>query len=164
MFNIAKLFDKKNLSFYIFLFLALLVLLFFINMVSNVLEGFGEFNAAAAFEIPPQKKWMFPQTRDTWYRVRRSEMMLFRNLGFGNTNLSVSFLYTCSQGAGNWRNIFRFSNFTDGRDDGAEGRNPGLWVWPNNTNQLHLRFPTDGNGNNGIDTIELPMGVPMLIK
>jgi hypothetical protein len=164
MFNIQKIFHKKNLLFFITLFLLILIFFYIINYTKSVFENFGGSSDAQAFNIPNIKKWTFPESNN-WYKLKKSPLYKFSDLGFTipNSKLSISFLYTCLQGAGYWRNILRFSNRTDGNDWDPEGRNPGLWVHPDNTNRLHFRFATNSSMNDGFDTVILPMGTPMLI-
>jgi hypothetical protein len=80
-----------------------------------------------------------------------------------NRKLSISFLYTCLESAGFWRNILRFSDNDGGRDGPPNGRNPGLWIRPEFQNQLHFRVSSNSSWNSGLDTINLPLGVTMLI-
>ena len=164
MFNIQKIFKKKNLLFFIALFIFIVFFLYIVNYTRTIYESFGGSSDAEAFNIPNMRKWIFPNSAN-WYAVRRSSLYRFSDLGFTipNSRLSISFLYTCLQGSGVWRNILRFSNRTDGADGDPEGRNPGLWVWPDNTNRLHFRFASNSGWNDGFDTVVLPMGTFMLI-
>jgi hypothetical protein len=134
-----------------------------LKYISTSLEGFAGSNVAPAFDTPTLKKWTFPDSKNTWYKVKRSPLYNFRDLGFTtpNSKISISFLYK-GAGAGNYRNILRFSNKADG-SDGSDGRNPGLWTNPNYQNSLHFRVPSVNNWNDGFDTIALPMAIPMLI-
>lgn len=151
-------------KFYIFLFFLLFIIFFTLTYKSYNIEGLGSSNDIVAFDIPNLKKWYFPDSVN-WYRPVKSRQYKFSELGFTmpNDKLSISFLYTCLEGAGWWRNILRFSNKADGSDGAPNGRNPGLWIWPNNQNQLHFRIHTNNSWNDGLDTIILPMAVPMLI-
>jgi len=128
------------------------------------MENFAGSVVAPAFDTPTLKKWTFPDSKNTWYKVKKSPLYKFSDLGFTspNSKMSYSFLYTCLEGVNYWRNIFRFSNREDG-SDGTDGRNPGLWVFPDYTNRLHFRVGSNENPNDGLNTIVLPMGTPMLI-
>jgi hypothetical protein len=169
MFNIKKLFNQKNASFYIFLFLALLVFLFFINTTTNILENFGGSSDAAAFDIPKFKKWTLPNSNN-WYKLQANGYIVrFQDLGFTmpNKKLSIVFLYNNLVGSLSWRNLFRFTDLPDrpwpGRVDTGE-RIPSVYVFPDGTNKFHIRFGTATDTNSGYDTnILLPMGVPSFI-
>ena len=162
---------KQN--FYIILFFLLFIILFTLTFTlrykSCRIEGLGSSNDIIAFEIPNLKKWSFPDSIH-WYKPVKSRQYKFSELGFTmpNYKISISFLYTCLEGAGFWRNILRFSNKEDGSDGSPEGRAPGLWIWPvtgpyTDPNKLHFRVPTNSSWNDGLDTINLPLGVTMLI-
>jgi hypothetical protein len=157
---------KQN--FYIILFFLLFIILAALSYKSFNIEGLGGSNDIIAFDIPNLKKWSFPDSVN-WYKLVKSRQYKFSELGFTmpNNKLSISFLYTCLEGAGWWRNILRFSNNADG-SDGVDGRNPGLWVWPVtgphvDPNKLHFRVSSNSSWNDGLDTINLPLGVTMLI-
>lgn len=158
---------KKN--FYIFLFFILLIILFTLTHQPRTIETLGTSNDIIAFDTPNLKKWSFPDSIN-WYRPVRSRQYKFSELGFTMPNhiMTISFVYTCLESATVWRNILRFSNKPDGNDGPNDGRMPGLWVWPvtgayTDPNKLHFRVPTNNSWNDGIDTINLPTGVAMLI-
>ena len=135
---------------------------------SHTIEGLGSSNDMVAFDMPQLRKWSFPDSVN-WYKVVKSRKYKFSELGFTmpNYKLSISFLYTCLEGVGWWRNILRFSDRDDGAD-GDHGRNPGLWIWPvtgpyTDPNKLHFRVHSKNGWNDGFDTTVLPLAVPMLI-
>jgi hypothetical protein len=150
-------------KFYIVFFLVLIILFALLFRISKT-EHFGS-NSANAFDMPltnTLKKWTFPQSYN-WYKLKKSEPYKFTDIGFTTPNykISISFLLMILNKHGQWRNIFRFSNKSDGKD-GDDGRVPGLWIWPNDT-KLHFRFKDNNTWNNGIDSDSLPIGITMLI-
>jgi len=151
-------------KFYIILFFLLFIILFTLTYKSSNIEGLGTSNDIT-FDSTIFKKWSFPDSEEKWYKPVRSRQYKFSELGFTmpNDKLSISFLYNCLEGAGWWRNILRFSNRAHGSDSDPDGRNPGLWVTPNNINQLHFRVSSNDTWNDGFNTIQLPLGLPMLI-
>ena len=155
--------NKRNIC---LLFLAIIVLIIIRQLFYSIVETFGSNSTSAlAFDTPSLKKWMFETSKNKWYRVVVSSLFQTSTLGFTDRNpkFSASFLYTCNSGSTSWRNIFRFSNTTTGADGEPEGRVPGLWLHPDNLNRFHLRFPTDSNWNDGIDTNEMPFGEVFLV-
>ena len=146
-----------------------------------VIEKFGSSTDTVAFDQPQMKKWMHPASKPNWLKLVDIENYRFSDLGFNlpNTKISISFQYMCLEHSTSWRNIFRFSNKTNGDDGDPDGRNPGLWVWPISINQygpswnrqsvsekkhrLHFRVASNTSWNDGVDTIELSMATPMLI-
>jgi hypothetical protein len=167
MFNIRNIFNKKNFSFYVLLFLFLLVVLFLLN-ITNVLENFGGSSDAAAFDVPTLKKWTLPDSNN-WYRLKPNGYIVkFKDLGFTmpNKKLSIVFLYNDLLGSTSWRNLFRFSDVADRPYQGVDTgeRIPSMYVIPDGANKFHIRFGTDSGTNDGYDTnILLPMGVPAFI-
>jgi hypothetical protein len=164
MLQFKKIFkNKKN----IFLLFLLIIVIFIIKkLFLTCVESFGsDSTSALAFETPALKKWMFETSRNIWYRVIQSSLFQMSTLEFTDRNpkFSVCFLYTCNSGSTAWRNIFRFSNTTTGADGGPEGRVPGLWVHPDNSNRFHFRVPTDVNWNDGMDTSDIPFGEVFLV-
>jgi hypothetical protein len=156
-------------KFYIILFFLIFIILFTLIYKSYNIEGLGTSNDIIAFDRPNLKKWFFPDSLN-WYKLVKSKQYKFSELGFTmpNRKLSISFLYTCLESAGFWRNILRFSDNDGGRDGPPNGRNPGLWVWPVtgphvDPNKLHFRVSSNSSWNSGLDTINLPLGVTMLI-
>ena len=162
--KVKSIFNKKNAP-YILIFSVLAILLF-VNVFYSNIESFGsDSTSALAFETPSLKRWMFSTSRNRWHRLIRSSLFQTSTLGFTDQNpkFSASLLYTCNSGSTTWRNIFRFSNNTNGADGDPEGRIPGLWVWNDGTNRFHFRFHTDGNWNNGFDTTDIPFGEVFLV-
>jgi len=151
-------------KFYIILFFLIFIILFTLIYKSYNIEGLGTSNDIIAFDRPNLKKWFFPDSLN-WYKLVKSRQYKFSELGFTmpNSKLSISFLYTCLEGARRWRNILRFSDNDGGLDGPPNGRNPGLWVRPEFQNRLHFRVSSNNSSNDGIDTINLPLGITMLI-
>jgi len=61
-----------------------------------------------------------------------------------------------------WRCVFHFNDGTS-RDGYEKGdRIPAFFIYPDKT-QFHIRFSTDGGGNDGMDSPTIiPMGIPIL--
>ena len=171
--KIKEIVTPKYLVFILFLLIIIFAIFF---TYKNVIESFGGSNSSAAFDIPPFKKWVCPDTKD-WF-TPQIKSYKFSDLGFTTPNkvMSVSFLLCIIRNDANWRQIFRISNKPNGgeivnwNNVNDEGRVPGLWIWPNNptnnpqTNNLHFRFSTNSAPNDGLDTdVFIPMGVPFLI-
>ena len=166
------MFHKNRL--YILLFFLIVILVVYIMSMTFIyknykIEKFGSSTDMVAFDRPPMTKWMHPASKTNWLKLVDVENYRFSDLEFTtpNTRLSVSFQYMCLEHSTYWRNIFRFSNKTNGDDGEPDGRIPGLWVWPTNPtkkkHRLHFRVGSNSSWNDGIDTIELSMGTPMLI-
>jgi len=161
--KIKELIRPKYLVFILFLIIIIFAIFF---TYKNVVESFGGSNSSAAFDIPSLKKWICPDTKD-WF-TPKSKSYNFSDLGFTMPNkvISASFLLCIMKSDPNWRPIFRVSSKPNGIDitDGVgDGRNPGLWIWPNTSN-LHFRVSTDSTPNDGLNTeVYIPMGIPILI-
>lgn len=155
---------KKN--FFYILFFLLLIIFIALTFRVSITENMGGSSDRLAFNIPTSttiKNWTFPDSINNWYTTKQSQAYKFSNLGFNTSNnkFSVSFLLNILDKHTQWRNIFRFSNKSDG-SDGDQGRNPGLWVWPNDT-RLHFRVQSNATWNDGFDTIPLPTATTKLI-
>ena len=150
------------------LLLLRLVVSYFVNPKSITIEKFVDSNTAAAFSVPTLKKWSFEES-SSWYKVLpkgSSYQVPFSDLGFTmpNSVISISFLINIVGGSAAWREVFRFNDGTS-RDCCEKGdRIPAFFVWPDNTTKFHIRFSTDGDGNDGIDSPTLiPMATPVMI-
>ena len=161
--NIFRQLSNKLL--FLILILLIIVFLFYIFFKNIIIENFGGSNDDVAFDIPTLKKWSFEESK-SWYKILKGGYKKnFSELGFTtpNSKLSILFLFTNLKGTDYWRNIFRFTNTSNDCCNKGD-RIPALWVRPDNNNNFHVRFSTDANGNDGIDTgILFPMGVPILI-
>jgi hypothetical protein len=145
-----------------------LVVSYFVNPKSITIEKFVDSTTAAAFSVPTLKKWSFEES-SSWYKVLpkgSSYQVPFSDLGFTmpNSVISISFLINIVGGSAAWREVFRFNDGTS-RDCCEKGdRIPAFFVWPDNTTKFHIRFSTDGDGNDGIDSPTLiPMATPVMI-
>ncbi len=159
----------KIIYFLLFLLAIFILMKIVLNVNSKTNEGFNNENIELAFNSPPFKKWVLDQSKKNWFKPNQNEYKIpFKDFGFdtnNNTKFSISFLYTGFKGSGEWRNIFRFTDSENPDSDGGMGdRNPALWVYPDNTNQFHFRFGTNGNSNDGLDSsILIPFGIPVLV-
>lgn len=123
-----------------------------------------------AINIPNLNKWKFPNSMNYWYSIAKN--------GYQTTikdmqikpysNISIVFFLQINSVFSEWRNIFHFTN--DGNnccDSGKGQRIPSLWVFPDKTTNLHLRFETSSNSNDGINTSDfspnLELGKPYLL-
>lgn len=105
-----------------------------------------------AVSQPSMNKWTFQPSKQ-WYAIKQNgPKMQLKELGFSQyANMSISFFIKINNGASFWRNIFHFSQ--DGNNCCAIGqRIPAMWVYPNNTTSMHIRFSTDRDGNDGADS------------
>jgi hypothetical protein len=104
---------------------------------------------------------MFNDSND-WYTVRQngaSIPMSQMGINPNNQNISISFILKINNVTSSWRNIFHFTN-----NDTDGSRLPAIFVYPDNSAKLHMRFDADGNTNNGVDTPNsLPLNTPILI-
>ena len=161
--NIFRQLSNKLL--FLILILLIIVSLFYVFFKNIIVENFGTSNDDVAFDIPTLKKWSFEESK-SWYKILKGGYKKnFSELGFTtpNSKLSILFLFTNLKGTDYWRNIFRFTNTSNDCCNKGD-RIPALWVRPDNNNNFHVRFSTDANGNDGIDTgILFPMAVPILI-
>ena len=167
-----KIFKKITHSNYLvvaILFLIIILVIIFSMTCKKIIEAFGGSNDSVAFDIPSFKKWSCPDTK-VWFTPKYKSYK-FSELGFTTPNkvMSASFLLCIMRSDPNWRQIFRISNKPNGDDfwwngqNSGDGRIPGLWIWPNNSN-LHFRVSTDSGINDGLDTnVYIPMAVPFLI-
>lgn len=78
--------------------------------------------------------------------------MYLRDMNFTQyDNMSISFFMQINSGATNWRNIFHFTQ--DGENWGIKGRRiPAMWIFPDNTTNMHIRFSTDTDQNDGVNS------------
>ena len=161
--NIFRQFSNKLL--FLILILLSIVFLFYIFFKNIIVENFGGSNDYVAFDIPTLKKWSFEESKNWYTIISGGYRKNFSELGFTtpNSKLSVLFLFTNLRGTAAWRNIFRFTNTSNDCCNRGD-RVIALFVRPENNNNFHVRFSTDSNGNDGIDTgILFPMGVPILV-
>jgi hypothetical protein len=108
-----------------------------------------------AVNLPVLKKWTYPVT-NSWYKLKVNDYrMHLREMNFTQySNMSISFFLQINSGSGNWRNILHFTQ--DGNNCCERGqRIPALWIYPDNTTNMHIRFSTDSGGNDGIDTTSM---------
>ena len=98
------------------------------------------------------KSWKFEQSTN-WYAVLTngySISMSQTGITLPTRKYSIAFMYTLQQTSPYWNNIFHITNTQ--LDWGADGcRIPAMWVIPGTT-YFHLRFGTENNYNDGIDT------------
>jgi len=152
---------------------------FFSNEKENFDElGFTDINTNtmnAAVNTPSNKKWIFPNSKDTWHVLKVNDYkMRLGDMNFSQyNNISISFFIKINSGMGSWRNIFHFTQ--DGNNCCQRGqRIPAMWVWPDGSTNLHIRFSTKDNteetgygGNDGINSKDfmgnIAFGRPYLI-
>ena len=167
MLSIKKIFRKKENIIFAIIFLILIIIVYLISGYFKrlLIENFGGSGDYAAFDAPTQKKWKFDESKN-WYKIQQNGYKInFSELGFTipNSQLSILFLYMNFKGQDYWRNVFRLTNTT------KDCCNPGdrliaMWIHPDKTNNFHIRFTTDTDGNDGMDSgILLPMGTPLFI-
>jgi hypothetical protein len=113
-------------------------------------------------------KWVFPNSvYPTWYNVVKNGyniQMSKTGITLPSNQYSISFMYKLTATHPSWTNVFHITN-TATADGGFGGRNPSLWITPSNT-KFHLRFTsTDGNWNNGFDSVpNVPLNTEALIS
>ena len=124
------------------------------------MEGIVESKTKDALALSPLNRWYFNQS-DTWYTIRQNGFSIkLRDTGIAPyQNMSISFLFKLKNVSNQWRNVFHFTNTNS---DG--GRHPAMWVFPDNTTQLHIRFATNSDGNDGINSgTTIPLVTPYLL-
>lgn len=102
------------------------------------------------------KTWKFDQSAK-WYTIKQNGFNIkFKDMGFTQyANVSFSFLLKIKNVSNNWRNIFHATNTNN--NWGTPGdRAPAVWIFPDNTTRLHIRFSTNVDQNDGLDTSYLP--------
>jgi len=167
--------NKKTKSCLLLLLAVVILLLllhflvsYFINRKSVAVEKFMNADTASAFSVPTLKKWSFDES-SSWYKVKpkgSSYQVPFSSMGFTmpNSVISISFLINIVAGSDRWREVFRFNDNTSNDCCNKGDRIPAFFVWPDGTTKFHIRFSTDTNGNDGIDSPTLiPMATPVLI-
>lgn len=164
MLSIQKIFRKKENI--IFIIILIIIVYFVCGYFKKLLiENFGGSSDDVAFDVPTQKKWKFDQSK-SWYKIQQNGYKInFSELGFTmpNSQLSILFLYMNFKGQDYWRNVFRLTNTTNNCCNAGD-RLIAMWIHPDKTNNFHIRFTTDTDGNDGMDSgILLPMGIPVFI-
>lgn len=102
------------------------------------------------------KTWKFDQSAK-WHTIKQNGFNIkFKDMGFTQyANVSFSFLLKIKNVSNNWRNIFHVTNTNN--NWGTPGdRAPAVWIFPDNTTRLHMRFSTNVDQNDGLDTSYLP--------
>jgi hypothetical protein len=105
-----------------------------------------------AVNLPNLKKWTYAVS-ESWYKLKVNDYSMYlRDMNFSQyANLSISFFMQINGGHNQWRNVFHFTQ--DGQNCCEKGqRIPAMWIFPDNTTNMHIRFSTDSNGNDGINT------------
>lgn len=157
-------FIKNKLIILLFIILFFLIFYYLITIYKKcyTIENFNESATKTALSSPSLQKWQFSQS-DSWYAIKQNGYnMKMSDMKFSNyDDISISFLFFLKNKHSNWRNIFHFTNNADCCND---ERIPAMWVFPNNSSMLHIRFGTDGDGNNGINSAdEVPLNTPILL-
>ena len=109
--------------------------------------------------------WVMPDTQNQWYENKQGGRVIgkIRELGIlSNTQMTIAFWLNIPKTFNNWRNVFIISNNSANVDS---SRVPSLYIYPHTT-QLHFRFATLHNGNDGMGdgnpnwdpTYQLPLG------
>jgi len=152
-----KSYSKPNLL-SILAIILLIIILFISYKYSFYYENYDELGRLniskmnEAVNLPTLKKWTYTLSNN-WIKLNPNEhSMYLRDMKFTQySNISISFFLQINKGAGYWRNIFHFTQ--DGQNCCAKGqRIPAMWIFPDNTTQMHIRFSTDSDGNDGINT------------
>ena len=109
------------------------------------------------------KSWLFSKSID-WYKIVKNGY----SIKMSNTGMllpakqySISFMYNLTGLNPDWNNIFHISNTGNNCCNNGD-RIPALWVKPNESN-FYLKFSTDDNGDDGINSIEIPLNTKVLI-
>ena len=105
-----------------------------------------------AVNLPKFKKWTYAVS-ESWYKLKVNDYSMYlRDMNFSQyANLSISFFMQINGGHNQWRNVFHFTQ--DGQNCCEKGqRIPAMWIFPDNTTNMHIRFSTDSDGNDGINT------------
>jgi hypothetical protein len=166
-------FINKNINFTICVICLVLLLVYICYHGKSILENFVDSsNTSKAFEVPTLTKWTFPDSSSSWFKLREKggekKSYTYADLGFSNTpesydKISISFLINIVAGLDKYRLVFQFSS-TGNECCNFEDRVPALFVQPDNSTRLHIRYSTDQNGNDGIDpNVTIPMGTPSLL-
>ena len=128
---------------------------------------FGSYNNLVKYEKFTESKlnkWYF-EPSDNWYATKQNGYSIrIRDMGIRPyKNMSISFLFKIKNVSTKWRNVFHFTNTgTNCCSNGS--RIPAMWVFPDNTTQLHIRFSTSSSGNDGIDSgTKMALITPVLI-
>ena len=132
------------------------------NLVKS--ENFTESKTKTALSLPKLNKWYF-EPSDNWYATKQNGYSIrLRDMGIRPyKNMSISFLFKIKNVAGQWRNVFHFTN-TGNNCCSPGDRIPAMWVFPDNTTQLHIRFSTNSGGNDGTDSgTTMALITPVLI-
>ena len=138
--------------------IVLVIILYFLNnlYIGNTPITIPFIGPKVIENLDEVKKWTF-EDKDpgdlNWYTVKKNGWYSSRitNLSLtpDNKKLSISFYLKMKNTWGEWRNIFHFT--TGGDCCGIGQRIPAVWVIPNSY-ELHIRFSTNANGNDGINT------------
>lgn len=165
---------RKKIIFVISILLSLIILyLCYRFFIHNAVENFEELGTIyvgkmnEAVNLPPNKKWSFVVS-NTWYKLRVNDYKMYlRDMNFSQyENMTISFFIQINNGHNEWRNIFHFTQ--DGKNCCERGqRIPAMWIFPDNTTNMHIRFSTDADGNDGINTSDytnnISFGKPYLL-
>ena len=146
---------------YIILTLAIilfLVLFYLCHRCFTFSENFDELGVLymakmnEAVNLPKLKNWTYAVSQ-SWYKLKANDYnMYLRDMNFSQyANMSISFFMQINSGHNQWRNVFHFTQ--DGQNCCEKGqRIPAMWIFPDNTTNMHIRFSTDSDGNDGINT------------
>jgi len=110
------------------------------------------------------KTWVCPDTKNSWYTIKQNGFNAkLSSFEFSQYNsISYSFLLRIKNVTNQWRNILHVTK--TGNDCCNDGdRNPAVWVFPDNTTKLHIRFSTNGDGNNGVNTDAPSLFEPLFV-
>ena len=145
------------------LFILVIIVLYLTYRYLTSYENFEELGTLysskmnEAMNVPILQKWTYLASNN-WYKVKiNNYRMYLRDLNFTQyNNISISFFLQINTGSSKWRNVFQFTQ--DGENCCQIGqRIPAMWIRPDNTPNIHIRFSTDsGGGNDGIDTSSIP--------
>jgi hypothetical protein len=102
------------------------------------------------------KTWKFDQSAK-WHTIKQNGFNIkFKDMGITQyANVSFSFLLKIKNVSNNWRNIFHVTNTNNDWQNPGD-RAPSVWIFPDNTTRLHMRFSTNADRNDGLDTSYLP--------
>lgn len=143
---------SKTFSVILLIIITLLIILYFLNNTTYV--NLTKKNVTESLDNMSNdvKIWTLSESDNKWYTLSKGGYSTtLEKMGFtpNNPKMSITFYVKLTTINNTWRNIFHFTNDRD--CCGKGNRIPAMWFHGNNT-RLHIRFSTDSNGNDGIDT------------
>ena len=164
-----KYIQKLNIYTVLVLAIILFAIIVFAKNSNDYFETFTTADEAATFNNIT--KWKFDKTDptqswDEWHAIKQNGFNTScKDLGLTtpNSKMTISFMFRCDSGSTHWRNIFHFTTSGENYGD-TESRIPAMWVFPDSTNRLHIRYSTNRSSNDGHDDVVRPMNVPEFLS